>query len=666
MAEIKFRCPECGQKIAVSASAVGVKIDCPTCHSRLVIPRSELAPVEVLVKRRLAIVGGSADAVYSELQKAQTAAERAADELARVRSEHAKTAAQAQTAAAALQSERDALASEVMALNPLRDQLAQAQKELSEVRQQALTAARERDSQLEKAKTSEAAIRGELTALHAKHAETEGSLAAKAKELAALQEERNSLAASAASAAALGSQLEEARKELDRTRREADDTIHEHQTQLEQARQAEAALKAELNGLQSKQADAETRLATQTSQFAALKQHCSELEASAANFNPVREQLARAERQLEESQRDASRAIQERDDAIRNAQAAETLTVKLSEAERRIAAFNHGFTALKQEREEFDARLANAERSKLPGLAAAREESQELRAQLAEMGRALDAAGLERVQAVDLAAERQNATDKLSSAMATAELELGQLREELNTAARERGRASAALDKATQEGVEMKERLDRRDAEAATRKEEMDRVSGLLDAAQAAARAKDAEIHQLTAKVGSLTGLVEEKEKTARQALDQAEQYRAKNLDVVDQAGKAKREPAPPPKGTNPTEEERTRFTIELARKSAELDALKEELSKFRQGRNRAPSEGAGAAAEGREQELEGERDALRAELDGVKSALERAKQHVSVLQARRDLLRDEVATLRTRLGMGGEVTTAGGKPGAT
>ena len=62
-----------------------------------------------------------------------------------------------------------------------------------------------------------------------------------------------------------------------------------------------------------------------------------------------------------------------------------------------------------------------------------------------------------------------------------------------------------------------------------------------------------------------------------------------------------------------------------------------------------------GAPAE-REKALEAERDALAA-------ALERAKQHVGVLQARRDMLRDEVATLRTRLGIGGKVTSGDEKP---
>src|ERR1043166_4101053 len=96
MAEIKFRCPQCTQKIAVAASAAGVKIDCPTCHSRLVIPRSEIAPVEVLIRRKLAIVGGSADAVYQELQKMEVQAEKAAEELKRVRAENSAAALNAQ------------------------------------------------------------------------------------------------------------------------------------------------------------------------------------------------------------------------------------------------------------------------------------------------------------------------------------------------------------------------------------------------------------------------------------------------------------------------------------------------------------------------------------------------------------------------------------------
>ena len=38
MADIKFQCPECRQKIAVDGSAGGLQVDCPNCRSTLTIP----------------------------------------------------------------------------------------------------------------------------------------------------------------------------------------------------------------------------------------------------------------------------------------------------------------------------------------------------------------------------------------------------------------------------------------------------------------------------------------------------------------------------------------------------------------------------------------------------------------------------------------------------
>ena len=40
------------------------------------------------------------------------------------------------------------------------------------------------------------------------------------------------------------------------------------------------------------------------------------------------------------------------------------------------------------------------------------------------------------------------------------------------------------------------------------------------------------------------------------------------------------------------------------------------------------------------------------AEVDALKTGLDRAKQHVSVLQARRDVMREEINRLREKLGM--------------
>lgn len=130
MAEIKFRCPECTQKIAVEASAAGVKIDCPTCHSRLVIPNSETGPVEVLVRRKLAIVGGSSDAVYAELQKAQAKAEKAVEELNQLREKHTSALQDAQKEKETLTAAHKALEDEAAALRPLRDELTSVKKAL--------------------------------------------------------------------------------------------------------------------------------------------------------------------------------------------------------------------------------------------------------------------------------------------------------------------------------------------------------------------------------------------------------------------------------------------------------------------------------------------------------------------------------------------------------
>ena len=52
MADIKFHCPECQQKIAVDESAAGLKVDCPKCRSALVIPAAATAPVQVVTRRK--------------------------------------------------------------------------------------------------------------------------------------------------------------------------------------------------------------------------------------------------------------------------------------------------------------------------------------------------------------------------------------------------------------------------------------------------------------------------------------------------------------------------------------------------------------------------------------------------------------------------------------
>ncbi len=86
MADIKFHCPECKQRIGVDHTAAGVTLECPTCRSSLLIPASASAPVQVLVKRRLATAGGGASS--DELERKRKELTDARQETDRLRTEN--------------------------------------------------------------------------------------------------------------------------------------------------------------------------------------------------------------------------------------------------------------------------------------------------------------------------------------------------------------------------------------------------------------------------------------------------------------------------------------------------------------------------------------------------------------------------------------------------
>jgi chromosome segregation ATPase len=66
MADIKFPCPECQQRILVDDSAAGVAIDCPSCNAGLIIPAKATDVVQV-VRRPSANAGGAVAAGGEEL-----------------------------------------------------------------------------------------------------------------------------------------------------------------------------------------------------------------------------------------------------------------------------------------------------------------------------------------------------------------------------------------------------------------------------------------------------------------------------------------------------------------------------------------------------------------------------------------------------------------------
>src|SRR3954471_2949563 len=105
MADIKFSCPQCQQKIAVDDSAAGVKIDCPHCRSTLVIPPSAEAVVTLVVARQLALVSDQHADLHAALEEqrrqalaARLASEEAKSELQKLRESAAKVLADAEKA----------------------------------------------------------------------------------------------------------------------------------------------------------------------------------------------------------------------------------------------------------------------------------------------------------------------------------------------------------------------------------------------------------------------------------------------------------------------------------------------------------------------------------------------------------------------------------------
>lgn len=566
----------------------------------------------------------------------------------------------------AVQTERNEMAAQLSAFNSMREDLAKAKEDLEHARQDAADAIRMHQTQADHAGRAEATLREEFGALQTAHADAHAKIAEHANQIASLHDERKQLAAEIDALTPLGDQLRQAQEDLAHAREEASAAAQKHREESEFSRQDESALKVTLDELQKKLAD-------QTSENATLRQRHSELETSLDQLNPIRDELAEKDAQMDGLREELARAIRQRDDAIHSTEAvadsarmeaSAALQAKLDAAEQRIAGLGHGFTGLKNEHDELKSRTTAAGQAAQSELSAAREEAQHIRSQLPELKQSLASAHAERDQALALAAERQTNIDELTKFMETAKIELAQLREELTISAKERSRTEAGSEKTSKEAGMLQERVAELTSETEQRNEALAALRKSLDSALTDAAAKEDRIHDLTAKAQALTDLMDEQERALQNIAKDARERGAKELEAKERIEKAERMATEAAERAKPIEEEHRRLSEELARKSAELEKVRVELSR---AGTQPPHPGApadhGAAAGGREKALEAERDALRAELEGVKTALERAKQHVSVLQARRDLLRDEIAKLRARLGIGGQVTAAGGNP---
>jgi chromosome segregation ATPase/DNA-directed RNA polymerase subunit RPC12/RpoP len=330
MADIKFRCPECSQKISVDSAAVGVRIDCPSCRSTVIIPPSSDAPVVAITRRKLAVVSGSADGLYKEIEQKQAELAAAIAESQNIR----EAARQAEAAAQLAEEERGRMLAD---RDRFRSANEEAAVELEKLRNQLTATASERDALRRRAQDAALVQDGE----------GQGVVDRFRAELTTAQRERDELSAKLSAVATLRDQLavmEQERDELIARATKAEDSTD--------------SLRGETVTLRTELAEFQTR-------------------------------LAKAEEQIQDAEAKVSSFTKERDEWKSKATATQQLPAELM---------------------------------------AAREDTQKIRSQTGELTRALDAARLDRDQALTVAAEREQALQRLSATAEAARKELAELR----------------------------------------------------------------------------------------------------------------------------------------------------------------------------------------------------------------------------------------------
>ena len=138
IAEIKFACPHCGQRIAVGSDAAGVSIECPTCQNGVTIPNgsdpAEPEQNDGELRERLEASRAENERLRSNATLAQAEIKGFNNERLALRNEaanHRQRAAVAESRLAAMQGELDLSRQR---LNATETQLGSAERELAESR----------------------------------------------------------------------------------------------------------------------------------------------------------------------------------------------------------------------------------------------------------------------------------------------------------------------------------------------------------------------------------------------------------------------------------------------------------------------------------------------------------------------------------------------------
>jgi chromosome segregation ATPase/ribosomal protein S27E len=661
MADFRFHCPVCQQRILVDDSAAGISIDCPSCRSVLVIPSGPLATVEVIEKRHPSAVGAGAESVVLQLNQKKKELEQALAESARWKAQSEGTQEELRKLRAEIEVtklEREHLRQRHeqvdMELRQLNFELQQhagpatrvaalaavasdqeAQKEVQALKDRIAAVEKERED----ARVEATRIREEWEKvagiLQLSGGFSSEAVAAKFKEASSALDEahaeanrtKGEVTALASQIESLKTKNEETLTELTKLREQHESTAAELNTrktageqtsaELEKLKQHEQALSSEKDGLQAK-------LAQSADELEKLRQ---DLQAAGADRDGMKEKVSSALADLQKSQADL--------DLMRS---------DLTTAQRKLRDLGECFAMSERERVELIRKLAQSDATK--ELNQTREKVAVLQSQLSSSQAMLQTLRGERdrvrQQLLEREAMQAQATEK-EGQLAEKEQQLA----EKEMALQETGKALQEIQ--SKWNLAQKELTETAAARAAS-ETSLTQLRSQLEAqiirATSATQRIDGletELAQRVAEIGMLRhemNQVIEKEKNAREALKHHEDT-TKDLSA---------------------QVERFREGEKIfQRQLTELSALSV-APRTQNGDHRETKPANGDVDVespqflDRVRLLEEERDHLREEVEGMRQGLERSKQHIGALQKRRDQMREEILKLRGKLGITPEV----------
>ena len=56
---VRFRCKHCNQLLGIARRKIGMEVDCPTCHNKVVVPPADSADADQPTRRKEALFEGS-------------------------------------------------------------------------------------------------------------------------------------------------------------------------------------------------------------------------------------------------------------------------------------------------------------------------------------------------------------------------------------------------------------------------------------------------------------------------------------------------------------------------------------------------------------------------------------------------------------------------------